>query len=71
MIGRIVHTGLVVQNIGKMAAFYRDLIGLTVIREKEAIAPLTGVIPVFLTYIGSWWFSAGLIVIICWNLFII
>ena len=42
MIEKISHTGLVVQDIERPVAFYRDLIGLTVIREKETIAPPTG-----------------------------
>jgi catechol 2,3-dioxygenase-like lactoylglutathione lyase family enzyme len=42
MIEKISHTGLVVQDIEKLVAFYRDVIGLTVIREKDAIAPPTG-----------------------------
>jgi catechol 2,3-dioxygenase-like lactoylglutathione lyase family enzyme len=36
------HTGLVVQDIEKQMAFYRDVLRLTVIREIESIAPPEG-----------------------------
>lgn len=42
MITGISHTGVVVQDISASVAFYRDVIGLTVIREREVVAPQTG-----------------------------
>ena len=36
------HTGLVVQGLDKQVAFYRDVIGLNVIREAEVTAPPGG-----------------------------
>ena len=42
MITGIAHTGIVVEYLGKMVDFYRDVIGLTVTREKEVFAPPTG-----------------------------
>lgn len=42
MIKGISHTGLVVQDIDKQVTFYRDVIGLKIIDEKEIIAPQTG-----------------------------
>ena len=42
MITGLNHTGLVVQDIEKQVAFYRDVIGLRVVRDKEVVAPETG-----------------------------
>ena len=39
---KLEHTGLVVQNLAKQVAFYRDVIGLKVIREAEVTAPPGG-----------------------------
>jgi catechol 2,3-dioxygenase-like lactoylglutathione lyase family enzyme len=36
------HTGLVVRDLDKQVAFYRDVIGLNVIREAEVTAPPGG-----------------------------
>jgi catechol 2,3-dioxygenase-like lactoylglutathione lyase family enzyme len=36
------HTGLVVQDLDKQLAFYRDVIGLKVVREAEVTAPPGG-----------------------------
>lgn len=42
MIKGIGHTGLVVANIEKEVAFYRDVIGLTIVQEKNIVAPENG-----------------------------
>ena len=42
MINGLSHTGLVVRDIEKQIVFYRDIIGLEVVREKNTIAPITG-----------------------------
>ena len=36
------HSGFVVQDIDVMVAFYRDTLGLTVVREADSIAPEGG-----------------------------
>ena len=36
------HSGFVVQDLDAMVAFYRDALGLSVIREVDSIAPPTG-----------------------------
>lgn len=36
------HTGFVVKDLDRMVRFYRDTLGLTVVRERESIAPETG-----------------------------
>ena len=36
------HSGFVVRDMDKMVRFYRDSLGLTVIRESESIAPPEG-----------------------------
>ena len=36
------HSGFVVKDIDKMVAFYRDLLGLTVLREVDSVAPPEG-----------------------------
>ncbi len=36
------HSGFVVKDIDKMVAFYRDLLGLTVLREVDSVAPPDG-----------------------------
>jgi catechol 2,3-dioxygenase-like lactoylglutathione lyase family enzyme len=42
MISGFNHTGFVVKDLQRMVAFYRDTLGLTVVRERESIAPETG-----------------------------
>ena len=42
MVTRISHTGLVVQDLDKQVAFYRDVIGLRILNEKSLVAPPTG-----------------------------
>lgn len=39
---KLEHTGLVVQDLDKQLAFYRDIVGLKVIRELETMAPSSG-----------------------------
>ena len=39
---KIEHTGLVVKDLDKQLTFYRDVLGLKVIREGESIAPPGG-----------------------------
>lgn len=39
---RIEHTGIVVKNLDKEVAFYRDVIGLRILREAEVSAPSGG-----------------------------
>jgi lactoylglutathione lyase len=36
------HSGFVVQDLELMVAFYRDLLGLTVVREVDSLAPAGG-----------------------------
>jgi catechol 2,3-dioxygenase-like lactoylglutathione lyase family enzyme len=36
------HTGFVVKNLSLMVSFYRDTLGLSVVRERESIAPESG-----------------------------
>ena len=36
------HSGLVVKNIKEMVAFYKDVLGLSVIRESKSVAPVEG-----------------------------
>ena len=36
------HSGIVVQDLDAMVAFYRDTLGLSVIREVESVAPPEG-----------------------------
>ena len=36
------HSGFVVQDLDVMVAFYRDTLGLTVVREADSIAPEGG-----------------------------
>lgn len=36
------HTGFVVKDLARMVSFYRDTLGLTVVRERESIAPESG-----------------------------
>ena len=36
------HSGFVVKDIDKMVAFYRDLLGLTVLRDVDSKAPPEG-----------------------------
>jgi lactoylglutathione lyase len=39
---RLEHTGLVVQDMDKAVAFYRDVLGLRIVRRLDAEAPATG-----------------------------
>mgnify|MGYP000850494396 CR=1 FL=1 len=36
------HSGLVVKNIKEMVAFYKNVLGLSVIRESKSVAPVEG-----------------------------
>jgi catechol 2,3-dioxygenase-like lactoylglutathione lyase family enzyme len=36
------HTGFVVDDLDGMVRFYRDTLGLTVVRERESVAPASG-----------------------------
>jgi catechol 2,3-dioxygenase-like lactoylglutathione lyase family enzyme len=36
------HSGFVVQDIERMVGFYRDVLGLTVVRETDSVAPPEG-----------------------------
>lgn len=42
MITSFNHSGFVVSDLDRMVRFYRDLLGLTVVREVESIAPPEG-----------------------------
>ena len=42
MISGFDHLGLVVKDIEKQKTFYRDVLGLRVLHEREALAPPTG-----------------------------
>ena len=42
MVAGFNHSGFVIRDMDKMVQFYRDSLGLTVIRESESIAPADG-----------------------------
>ncbi|MBM3958807.1 MAG: VOC family protein [SAR202 cluster bacterium] len=42
MVSSFNHTGIVVKDVGKMVAFYTEVLGLKKLREIDSVAPPTG-----------------------------
>ena len=42
MVSSFNHTGIVVQDVGRMVAFYTETLGLKKLREIDSVAPPTG-----------------------------